>query len=1058
MGLTRIAIRRPVTMIMVILGLLIMGAISYTRLPVQELPNVTFPFVLVSVQVPGATPEDMLQQVTLPVENVVSGVAGIQQMSGNSSSGSSTVAIEFVTGTDTTQAANSVSQVVNRIVGQLPPNAKTPQIISANPNSSPIMNLAIAGALRPDQLYALASNVLQPALQQVPGVASVGVQGGLIPQVNVTINPQALASYGLSLAQVNSAIASQNVSVPGGNTTVGGVTSSMQTNAYFQNASELSNLVVASRPQGNVLLSQVATVQQGYAPPTQETLLDGQSAVGLSIQAQSGANIVAVDAAAKQAIAKLEPALPAGVKLTVVNDQTRYTYASMRAVEDDLILAIILPAIVLLMFLHRPRNMFIVLMAIPTSLISTFTLMYFMGFSLDLVSLIALSLITGILVDDSIVVLENINRHLAMKKAPEQAAIDGRSEIGQAAIAITMTDVVVYAPIAFTSGLVGQFFREFGLTIVVATLFSLFISFTLTPLLAARWLKEPMDEEALTHVTGPVGPWTRFSIAWERGYSHLRDWYGRVIAVALRRRGVVILVGVLALFVSIAFIPLGWVGTDFVPQEDNSQFSVNVQLPVGSALAPTQTVVNRLDQEIRAIPGVQDTYLTAGSRGGPFGGGGTNSGNINVDLLPVGQRPPINDYIVKVRAMSRQFPGVTIVPNVSSSLRVGGGQAVGVTLQGPDINTLNQLAAQIVTRMQALPGVVGVRSLAAQQTPELDVTINRNAAAYFGLTAAQIGSAVQTAIAGTTASELVPAGSTTQTPIVVQLAGGNTMTPQQLANIPLAIGGAGGATPGTIISLGQVATVTKTNAPAQISDLNRQLQVSLDASTQGIPLGQATQEVTDLMNGMALPPGYTWSTGGASQQQQQVFGPLTQAFGLSIILVYMLTSALYESLLYPLAILFSLPLATVGAFSALAVSGNTLNLYSFMGMIMLMGLVAKNAILLIDFTQILRDRGLERAEAIVEAGRARLRPILMTTATMVFAMLPLALKIGSGSEERSPMATVLIGGLLTSTLLTLVFVPCMYTYLDDFGGWLNRIGLVKRAPKREPGELAASND
>ncbi len=1053
MGLTRLAIRRPVTLIMIILGLLIMGAISYTRLPVQELPNVSFPFVLVSVQLPGATPENMLQQVTLPVENAVSGIAGIQQMSGNSSPGSSTVAIEFVLGTDVTQAANSVSQVVNRIERSFPPGTLTPTVLSANPNASPIMNLAIAGALRPDQLYALANNVMEPELSQVPGVASVSVQGGLIPQVNVTVNPQAMAAYGVSLAQINGAISAQNVSVPGGSTTVNGVTSSMQTNAYYQNASQLDNLVVASRSQGNVLLSQVATVDQGYAPPNQETLLDGQQAVGLSIQAQSGANIVAVDAAVRQTISRLQASLPQGVHMTIVNDATTYTFASMRAVEDDLILAIILPAIVLLLFLHRPRNMLIVILAIPTSLISTFTLMYFLGFSLDGVSLVALSLITGILVDDSIVVLENINRHLAMKKSPEQAALDGRTEIGQAAIAITMTDVVVYAPIAFTSGLVGQFFREFGLTIVIATLFSLFVSFTLTPMLSARWLKEPLDEEVLVRMVGRMGLWTRFSAAWERGYGHLRDWYGHAIAGAMRRRGLVIAGGVLALLVSIAFIPLGWVGTAFTPTEDNSQFQVHIQMPVGTALAPTEAVVNRLDTEIRAMRGVQDTYVTAGSRGGPFGGAGANSGSISVDLLPVGQRPAIQAYLTQVRGLGRQFPGAVIVPTLSGGLGPGGGgQAIGVVLQGPDINTLNALAGRAATQMQGLPGVVGVRSLAAQQTPELDVTINRNQAAYFGVTATQIGQAVQTAVAGTTASNLIPNGSTIETPIVVSVAGGSTMTPQQLETLPLT------AASGAVIRLGQVATVTQTNAPAQISDLNRQLQVSLDAATSGIPLGQATQEVTNLMNSLGLPPGYTWSLGGQSQQQQQVFGPLFQAFGLSILLVYMLTSALYESLLYPLAVLFSLPLATVGAFSALAVSGNTLNLYSFMGLIMLMGLVAKNAILLVDFTQILRTRGLARAEAIIEAGRARLRPILMTTCTMVFAMLPLALKLGAGSEERSPMATVLIGGLITSTLLTLFFVPCVYTYLDDFGEFLARLGLVRKRPAPAPSELAASND
>ena len=1039
MNPTRLAIRRPVTMLMVVAALILTGIIFYRQLPVQQLPNVTFPFVTISVSYPGTTPIDMENQVTIPLENAISGVSGITQMNGTSSSGSSRVSVQFAVGTDVNTAANDISQAVNRIMSRLPSDIQAPTIFKADPNSSPIMNLALSGA-SPEDLYDTATNFLQPALEQVPGVAAVQVQGGLVRQVNVTVSPDKLEAYGVSLTQVNQAIASQNTSVPGGSTTESGRARDVTTDAYFQSVQDLRNLVVASRPGGLPLtLEQIADVQEGFAPINQVTHLNGSDAVGLSITAQSGANIVAVDQAVQQKLAALEGSLPAGMKATIVNDGTVFTRESIRAVEDDLVLAVLLPALVLLLFLHRIRNTLIVVLAIPTSLISTFTVMYFMGFSLDLISLLALSLLTGILVDDSIVVLENINRHLSLGKSPVRAALDGRMEIGLAAVAITLTDIVVYAPVAFTGGMVGQIFREFGLTIVAATLFSLFVSFTVTPLLASRWLKEADDEETLASKTGG-GPWQRFASAWERGYSRLRDGYGRLIGVALRHRPLVILIGVGALALSVAFIPLGWLGTEFVPQEDNSQFSVSINLPNGTPLEQTQQVVFGLDDQIRAMPGVLRTYTTAGARGGGFGGGAnTNSGQISVDLVPVGQREPITDYLTKVRAMARQYPQANVTTRLESSLRMAGGaNFLSVVFQGPDIDVLNQLANQATEVIQQLPGVVDVRNQASQTVPELSVQIDRAKAAEYGVTAQQIGSLVRAAVAGTTANYLRPNGSTLQTPIVVQLAGNQTIDRTQIAQLPVT------TSSGSTVHLNQLAQVVSSSEPAQLSDQNRLLEVSVSANISGIPLGEAVAEIQRAMTLMGMPSGYFYTFGGAAQQQSQTFGPLLAAFGLSIVFIYMLTSSLYESFLYPLAVILSLPLATVGALGALTITGNTLNLYSFMGMIMLMGLVAKNAILLVDFTNTLRDRGYSRWEALREAGRTRLRPILMTTCTMVFAMLPLAVKIGAGSEDRSPMATVLVGGLLTSTLLTLVFVPVVYSYLDDLGEFLARMGLLAR--------------
>ncbi len=1034
-GLTRLAIHRPVTMLMIILAMLLMGAISFTRLPVQNLPTFTFPFVTVVVRFPGASPNDIFQTVTRPIENAVSTVGGISQITGTSSDGVSRVSIQFTVGSDVNIAANDVAQVINRIQAQLPTGTQPPSIIKANPNSMPIMNLALSGGLPKDQLYDLATNLVQPALEQVEGVAAVDVQGGLVRQVNVTVKPGALVAHGIALEQVVQAIRTQNLTVPGGTTTLNERTLSVRTEAYYQNADQLQDLVLIGSQQAPVLLKQVADVQVGTAPVTRYARINGEDAVGLSVTAQDGANIVQVAHNLRERMQRLVPALPPNTTTTVINDQSASTEKSMDAIKVDLILVVLLAGLVLLLFLHRFRNTFIVMCAIPTSMIPAFTAMYFLGLSLDTISLLALALCTGILVDDSIVVLENINRHLGLGKNPQQAALEGRLEIGLAALAITLTDIVVYVPIAFTSGLVGRLFREFGLVIAAATLLSLFVSFTLTPLLAARWLRKG-DEEA--HIGGgrAGSPWERFIALWEGGYGRLQGAYGRSIGVALRHRPLVLLVGVASLALSLAFLPLGWLTTEFTPQTDDSQFSVSVQFPTGTALSRTDEAVRRLEEQIRALPGIEHTYATAGGGGGGFGGGGGANGNIAVDLLPLSQRAPMESYLAEVRTMARQFPGASIITQVRNPLRIGGGgRNVGVILQGPDNSVLADLANDTAELLRGVPGVTEVRNEAAQAVPGLSVQIDRRRAADLGIQAQAIGNTVQTAMSGVTAGYLRPGSSTLQTPIVVRVEGADRLTPQQIGALPLS-GRAG------LMALSDVASVLPTSSPAQITDQNRQLQISVSAATSGVPLSVAVASVQKAMATQQLPPGYSYRLGGAAQQQQDVFGPMFGAFILATILVYMLTAALYESLLEPLAVLLSLPLATVGALGALTLTGNTLNLFSFMGLIMLVGIVAKNAILLLDYTKTLQSQGMERTAALVEAGRTRLRPIVMTTLTMVFAMLPLAFKFEAGSEQRAPMAIVIIGGLLTSTLLTLFFVPVTYTYLNSFGAWLARRGLA----------------
>jgi HAE1 family hydrophobic/amphiphilic exporter-1 len=1057
MGLTRTAIRRPLATVMVFLALILMGQQAYTRLRVDRFPAITFPVVFAVINWPGASPEDIEQQILVPAENAAAGLSGVDRIESQAQEGSARLTIRFVEGTDLDQATIDTQRRLAAIGRLLPVDATQPSISKADPSSIPVMNVVLAGNLSQDDLRYLADNTVLPKLVAVPGVADVTVSGGLVREVQVQVDYPRLEAYGLSLTQLTTALQRENVNSPGGRIDVGDHGFSVRAMGLAPTPEQLGDYIVATTPAGPVRLKDVARVvvttkrqQSNLHYTTHER--PNVDAVGLSITKQADANTLETAEGIRAAVQQIQRSLPQGARLTITNDTSRYVRHAVDAVQKDLVLAIILTGIVLFLFLHTWRNTLIVLVSIPTCLVSTFLMMYILGFSLDTISLMAMALMIGILVDDSIVVLENIARHLAKGENPIEAALNGRSEIGMAAIAITLTDVVVFVPISFMQGNIGKIFREFGLTIVSATLLSLLVSFTLVPVLASRWLKAH-DEE---------GQQRGFAGAWERGFDRLANTYRRLLGWSLHHRPLVVGFAAALLAVTFTALPLNIIGQEYAPQEDDGQFTINTDMPPGTSLAGNAAALARVEQRLFEIPEVE-SFTTAVGQSGSRQGGTDRNGNIAVQLKEKSHRERTVFQVVQdIRQVQREIPGLQLRASVASPLIGGGSTPVNVRLLGENPQTLAQLAEQVEQIIRNTPGTVDVRNDAALGEPELRAFLDRQRMSDVGVTATQVATALRTAIGGTIATQFQVQGQAgiditvianqdlrndltalANIPIPLGLTGGTTAAASSAANRAPTTGtgaGAVGAT-GSTIRLGQIADLRLVTAPTSIARSDRQRQVSVAANLEGRSVGDAARDVRAGLARMQMPAGYSWRFVGQVDQLDQARAALLSALVISIILIYMLLVALYESWLHPLAIMFSLPVAMVGAFGALMLTGNTFNLFSMIGIIMLMGLVAKNAILLVDFTNTLRERGTARNPAIMEAGHTRLRPIVMTTCTVVFSMIPLALKLEEGAESRAPMAVVLIGGVITSTLLTLVLVPVMYTYLDD----LSRLPSLARA-------------
>lgn len=1017
MWLTAVSIRRPLFILMVILGFGLVGAVGYTRLGADQYPNINIPYVLVVVPYPGAGPEEVEDQVTKPLENAVAGATRLKYLQSYSMENVAILNLEFMDGTDADDAALEVDRKVNSARSELPNEAKAPSVIKAEYAALPIMSLAVSGDLPLDEIFRIADDKIKPQLETIKGVAAVRIVGGLEREIQVKVDQDALRARGLSAQQVYAAVAQGNLSMPAGNIDDGDRQYAVRYTGLFQTLDELRNVVVAATPRGVVYLRDVAEVVDGYKDRVLLNRHNGREGVGLTVTKQANADTVQVADALHRVIGQLRNTLPSGVQIAVSEDTSVYVKRSLGDLQSNLLEAIVLTGIVLLVFLHTFRSTVIVMLAIPSSLIATFMMMWIMGFTLNMMSLMALALSIGILVDDSIVVLENIFRHLSLGETPWTAAIKGRSEIGLAAIAITLVDVVVYLPMAFMTGIVGGFFRQFGLTIAFATLFSLFVSFTLTPMLASRWLRVGHGEGGTLL--------DRFGRRWEAAYGRAREGYGRLLLWALSHRLIVVAICLAVFCVSVATIPLNIIGTEFLPLEDQSQFDLIVRMPPGTALEVTDRAVAEIESKLGKMPEVTEYFTTVGlSSAGLMGAAESRAAVITVKTVPKRERSKsISDLAKEVERVDAAIPGIEVrtqLPTIGGPL----GQPLVIQLRGDDLQELGEVSSRVEQIVRNLPGAKDVSNSAQTGNPEIRVSADHLRLADLGLTSAQVATALRTNVEGSVASKLRPAG---QSEIDIRIKGADKDRAQveTLGALPLP------SPKGTVARMDQVVDISLAQGPTEIRRLNRQRVVTIAANVSDRPLGDVVRDLKLELERSPLPEGISYTMTGETEIMDETFTNLVTALGLSILFMYMLLVALYESLLYPLVVMFSLPLAAIGAIAGLLLMRQTLNMPSLIGMIMLMGLVGKNGILLVDYTNTLRARGKDRTSAIVEAGPTRLRPILMTTMTMVLALLPVAFQVGEGSEVRSPMAVAVCGGLLSSLALTLVLVPVVYTLFDD---------------------------
>lgn len=1036
MWFTRVSIANPVLATMVMLAFVVLGLFSYQRLSLDQFPNVDFPTVVVSMDYPGASPEIVEAEVTKKIEEAVNTVAGISSLYSRSYEGTGVVIVEFNLDVDGRKAAEDVREKVALIRPLLRDEVKDARISRFDPAAQPIFNVAILAVdnkATPQELTTWAKQVLQKKLENVRGVGAVSVVGGVERQVQVNLKPAAMEALGISTEQVAAALRSENQELPLGNIRSTEQDRVVQINARLKTPRDFRDIVVARKSNGSVVkLWQVADVVDGPQEQESLALYNGQRTVLLSVQKSQGENTIAVVDGLKKALAEAQPLVPATMRTEINRDNSRSIRVSVANVQRTLIEGAALTVLIVFLFLNSWRSTVITGLTLPIALIGTFLFMYVFGFTINNITMMALSLCVGLLIDDAIVVRENIVRHVQMGKTPRQASLDGTNEIGLAVLATTLSIVAVFLPIGFMGGIVGKFFHEFGITIVAAVLISMFVSFTLDPMLSSVW----HDPDAMhgshrgdqrktlyDRTIGRVTMWfDALTVSLGNGYQTLLAW-------SLKHQVKTVLVAV-ATFV-LAIVMLGGVGKEFVPKADFSETQINFYTPVGSALDVTEMRAKQIDAALRSLPEVRHTVTTINSG---FAAGKIY-GSIYVRLVDRKERTrSVNDLTAPMREALERVPGITVT-NIGVT-DLGGGKSIQFSVQGSDLGELQRITNQLMPRLREIPGLVDLDTTLKPDKPVVAVDVKRDAAADLGLNVNTVANTLRTLLAGTSVGSW-RASDGENYDVRLRLAPESRDSAADLANLPLVIGANADGT-ARVVRLNQVAEVSSSTGANQINrrDLNR--EVNIDANALGRSSGEVSADIKAVLDSIAWPPGYRYSFGGSTKNMQESFAYAVGALGLAVIFIYMILASQFKSFLQPLALMSSLPLTLIGVVLALLAFRSTLNMFSIIGVVMLMGLVTKNAILLVDFAIRAREQGMERTQALLEAARVRLRPILMTTLAMVFGMVPLAFALTEGSEQRAPMGQAVIGGVITSSLLTLVVVPVIYCWLDDLATWGKR--------------------
>lgn len=1014
MNLTRLSISRPVGISMVVAFFVVLGLYSYYRIGVELLPALNTPYVTVSVKYPGASAESVEQEIVKPVEDALSSVAEVKKITSTASYERARVMLELNFDANADTAAIDASKKVEAIKNKLPDEADSPVVIKRDINAKPIVELAVMSQHSLAETYTMTDRVFQETLQQAGGVSEIELHGGRDKEVAVEVDRDKMAAYKLTLARIAAAIRNENQLLPSGSVYTETTKSDVRVIAQYKKAQDIEKVQVQNTDGKMIPLTAVASIREQDARTDRYGRLNGQDAINVLVYKNSDANVVETAANVMQAVRKLQKAYP-DYQFVVVSNDADYVQDSLHNTLGTLIEGLFTTGLVLFLFLRGWRSTAAVMIAIPTSLISTFFVMYLAGFTFNMMSLMGMTLCVGILVDDSIVVLENITRHLKMGETPAKAAENGRTEIGMAAIAITLCDAAVFMPIAFMNGMTGQYFRQFGLTIVFAGFFSLFVSFTLTPMLASRFFRNGYHPAK-----------KRLWSFMDRVESAAVNCYERILRWSLGHQKKLLAVISLLFLGVMAMVPLGLVGAEYMPQTDESSFTVNIQGQVGSSAEETNRVARQIEEKLAAIPEVR-YYMTQA------GGSTAYEGRIKVQLTDRRDRSrSVWEIANEVREEAAKIRNADIRVSETQSNVAGisggggaknGGGALQIELRG-NSSQLNDAAEKVMNILQnEVTGVTDVNSSYTEGMPELQLTVNRDKLKTYGTSLADVDTAFASAISGLSAGELKndEKNGGQDTNIKVRFKGADGYKPSDVSHVPISANG-------HLIYLGDVAEIRNGRGPVSIRRVDKQRSIAIGANLTGRPIGDVTKDVKKALDKAGLGDGITYQFKGQATRMNDTFKDLLSALLLAMVLIYMLLAVLYESVLTPFIRMFSLPLGLIGSILLLFLTHNTLNLYSMIGILVMDGIVAKNGTLLIDYTLTLMDRGRSALDAVIEAGCVRLKPIFMTTITMMTGMLPTALAMTAGSETRSSMAWVIIGGLLTSTVFTLVIIPIIFLH------------------------------
>jgi HAE1 family hydrophobic/amphiphilic exporter-1 len=1016
------AIKRPILTIVAMLGLVVFGIAALTQLDTDEYPEINAPVVVVSIPYPGASPDTVEREVIEPIEEVIGGISGVKKITSNSLDSFANITVEFVFEKNPQEATQDIRDQISGIRSDLPLEMEEPVLTRFDPSDQPIVSLTLSSpALKGPELTRMADPDMTRQLRGIPGVAQVTVVGGIEREMVVELRPRDLQASGVSVAQVVQALQLQNLAAPVGRLEGDLDERTIRLKGRLQDATDFAQIAISEANGHVVRLADIATVHDATEEPRSNAMFDDEEAVGIDIVKSRGFSTTAVATDVRDKVAQIQQTLPAGVNLRIVRDGGTRVENSVASVEEALIEGAALTVLVVFVFLNSWRSTVITGLALPVSVLASFVAVWAFGFTLNTMSLLGLSLAIGILIDDAIVVRENIVRHVEMGKDHYRAAFDGTDEIGLAVTATTLSIVVVFVPIAFMGGIAGQWFKPFALTIACSVMVSLFVSFSLDPMLSAYWPDPhlPMASRSLlSRVLGRFNDW----------FDRQADHYKTVISWALDHRVAMIALAILAFAASLALPALGYIGAGFAPEMDASEFSVTFDTPPGSNLAYTRLKAQEIARIARSRKEVRYTYTSIGGRDSSV-----DAGSVYVRLVPKAERSRSQAVVLAdIRHDLVNLGGVTT--SISTGFNQGQKQ-IQLQLQGHDAATLAQLADKIVEQVKQIPGAVDVGLSTKGQKPELDVQVDRGLAGSLGVTVGQVAQALRPAFAGIDVGDWVdPSGETRD--VTIRLSPESRTVVADLESLPLVIGGADGP---RAIPLGQVARIAPAIGPARIDHLDRERVITVEANTEGRALSDVVNDIMARVNQtVPLPAGYALTQGGETQDQQEIFMQVLVALGIAIMLMYFVLVVQFGSFLEPFSILLSLPLSLIGVMLGLVITGMTLNIMSMIGVILLMGIVAKNAILLIDFAKWSEESGMDRRDALIQAGRVRLRPILMTTLALIAGMIPVALGQGEGGDFRAPMGIAIIGGVITSTLLTLLVIPTVYETLADARDWLAR--------------------